>query len=321
MSQTLIETLTDEHIVTINKLIIDQLQSPVDLVNQVCAHLIINGGKRFRPRLTLLIAQMLEDGAMSNLDVQRTAASLEIIHTSTLLHDDVIDVSTMRRGNPSAISIYGNSIAVLGGDYLFTRAFILCQGISENVTDKLIECLAILVQGEIDQLSNIADVKLTKEQYFKTIYAKTSILFEVASIIPALLFKKPQEIIDNLKVYGRSLGNAFQIQDDILDYTSDAETLGKNIGDDLQEEKITLPLIYAFEHLNDAKKDELTTAIKNCNIDKVLSLVYEANAIPLTQKRAQQEVDKAVDALSIFPDSKAKTALIELAKLSISRNN
>lgn len=318
MCQNLVEKLTEPFIKQVDQLIIDQLQSPIDLVNQVCSYLILNGGKRFRPRLILIIAELLKKGTMAESSIQKFAACLEMIHTATLIHDDVIDNSSMRRNKPSTNQTFGNTIAVLAGDYIFTKAFTLCKNDKTNAIDELINCLAILVQGEIDQLSNIADINLCEEKYFNIIYAKTSVLFETACAIPAINLGF-DEHIKTLKTFGRSLGNAFQIQDDILDYTADSETLGKNIGDDLQEEKITLPLIYAFQNLSDSKKELLKQAIKKHNITEVLTFVSDSNAIELCKQRAQKEINKAINALEKFPESDAKTALIELAKKTIER--
>lgn len=321
MSKTLIDSLTDNSIQNVNKIILDQINTPVTLLNQACAHLIVAGGKRIRPRLLLLISELLAKDGSQNPDLQKLAASLEIIHTATLLHDDVIDQSSRRRGMESTNEKFGNTIAVLAGDFLFTQAFNLTNSANNKINSLLVNCLATLVKGEVEQLSNIADTFLTKESYFNVIYAKTSILFEVASKIPGHFFNLSDDKILALETFGQAIGNAFQIQDDILDYVSDSKVLGKNIGDDLQEEKITLPLIFVFEKLPQGRKHELEEAIKKHDIDVVLKLINETKAIDECIRCANEEVDRAIHALDCFEDNLAKEALIELAKLTVTRKN
>ena len=321
MSKTLIDSLTDNSIQNVNKIILDQINTPVTLLNRACAHLIVAGGKRIRPRLLLLISELLAKDGSQNPDLQKLAASLEIIHTATLLHDDVIDQSSRRRGMESTNEKFGNTIAVLAGDFLFTQAFNLTNSANNKINSLLVNCLATLVKGEVEQLSNIADTFLTKESYFNVIYAKTSILFEVASKIPGHFFNLSDDKILALETFGQAIGNAFQIQDDILDYVSDSKVLGKNIGDDLQEEKITLPLIFVFEKLAQERKHELEEAIKKHDIDVVLKLINETDAINECIRCANEEVNKAINALACFEDNLAKEALIELAKLTVTRKN
>lgn len=320
MSNATVKQLLDIKIVEVNNLILAQLNSPVELVNTICAHLITSGGKRIRPRLILLVAEMLKENAMSDKIIQSLAAALEIIHTATLLHDDVIDESTMRRGKDSTNKVFGNTLAVLGGDFLFTKAFSLSTKVN-CIGELFSNTISVLVQGEIEQMSNISDTKMKESTYFHTIYSKTSILFECAAQLPGIYYKIDQKQIELLKNYGRYIGNAFQIADDILDYTANSESLGKNIGDDLAEEKITLPLIYAFNKLDNLAKKELEQAIKDNDITSVIKFVRETGAIELCYQRAQLEIDNAIDSLKDFNEGEYKNALIELAKLTINRQN
>lgn len=319
MTDTLFEKYTDAEIAQVNNLILSQLDSPVDLVNQVCGHLIISGGKRVRPRISLLVAKLL--GSDKDPSITAFAASIEILHTATLMHDDVIDNSALRRGQKSVNEEYGNTLSVLGGDYLFTKAYNLIL-ISKNfeVFKSLSDTIATLVQGEIEQMANIADTKITEETYMRTIYEKTSILFEIASKIPAILLNKDSATVLALKDFGIHLGNAFQITDDILDYISDSETIGKNIGDDLAENKITLPLIYTLNSPK-ANYDEICLAIQNKDIDKILKYISETNAIDSCIQKATSEIQLAIEALSIFPeDNVYRKALIELSQKILKRN-
>jgi octaprenyl-diphosphate synthase len=320
MSKSAVNELLDVYIKEVNNLIMEQLNSPVDLVNNICGHLIISGGKRIRPRLLLLTSEMLKPGSIADKQIQEQAAALEIIHTATLLHDDVIDESTMRRGNPSTNQIYGNTLAVLGGDFLFTKAFKLSVK-NTKIGTMFTQALSTLVQGEIEQMSNIADTKLQEQSYFHTIYSKTSVLFECSTQIPAIYLDIEPDSVEKLKKFGCCIGNAFQIADDILDYTSDSQSLGKNIGDDLSEEKITLPLIYTFESISNLEKKELEEAIKANDICAVMRYVKQTNAIEKCYQRAKQEVDTAITLLKDFPNNECRDALIDLAQSAITRKS
>ncbi len=320
MGKALIEQLTDSAIADVNSIINAQICSPVALVNEICSYLIIGGGKRFRPRLLLLVAGMINPDAINDENMKQQAAVIELIHTATLLHDDVIDESEMRRGMPTVNKTYSNTLAILGGDYLFTRAFFLSSD-NKSVGRLFTKAISVLVEGEIEQLANIADTKLSEERYFHTIYAKTGILFECATTIPALLLNCNTEQLDALQVFGQAIGNAFQIADDILDYTASSAELGKNIGDDLAEQKITLPLIYAFHSLDPQDQQSLQDAISQNDINAVLNLVHKTDAISRCQARAQLEIDNAIKKLELFPASPYRDALAQLAQKTLSRQH
>lgn len=321
MSCSLIEKLTDEAIDQVVAKIYHNIQSPVELVNQVCTHLIASGGKRIRPRLMILCAGLIGGlEGVKNEDVIDMAAAIEIIHTSTLMHDDVIDESSARRGHESTNYAFGNSLAVLGGDYLFTKAFCMANEVNSpehriKICSILADAIGTLVQGEIEQMQNIADTKLSEETYFKTIYAKTAILFEVSARISAVLSHASPQESEQLALFGRALGNAFQIADDIMDYTSSATQMGKNIGDDLNEEKMTLPLIYLLNSaLKTSEHEKILAAFKNHDIETITTALKTTDAIERCQARAQKEVDQAIEALASFAPSAYKDALIMLVR-------
>ena len=253
MSDSLFIKLTEQQIDTVNKQISQQIDSPVEYLNQVCFHLIDAGGKRIRPRLMLLCAGLVNGKQIQHEELDEKiyslAASVEILHTATLMHDDVIDEGLMRRGRLSVNNAFGNRVAVLGGDYLFTKAYNTSIKINNPQISRLFSnTLATLVEGELTQMSNIANTGISEETYFKTIYSKTSALFEITSKIPGFIYNCTDEQIERLALYGRNIGYVFQIADDILDYTADSKTLGKIAGKDMEEFKITLPVIYTIKN-------------------------------------------------------------------------
>ena len=304
----------------VNRYIMSEVDSPVELVNSVCRHLILGGGKRIRPTLLLLSAGLISPDAVHDERVMKLAAAIEILHTATLMHDDVIDESEMRRGRKSTNSLFGNSVAVLGGDYLFTKAFSLAS-VTENteIFRDFFRAVSTIASGEIEQMGNIDHPELSEKAYYHTIYAKTGVLFEIAVRIPGILFSVSGERLQGLSDYGRYLGNAFQIADDILDYTSSADELGKNIGDDLQNHKITLPLIYILNALPDHKKPEAMLAMKSCNLEAVMNLAEKTGAIARCYERAEKEASCAREALGIFPESPYREQLFNLAEMAVRR--
>ena len=308
---------------SVNKLIYKQLESDVALINQLGFYIINSGGKRLRPLLSVLAARAVDYQGEEHI---KLAAIVEFIHTASLLHDDVVDESTLRRGRETANELFGNSASVLVGDFLYTRSF---QMMTELESLKILKILAdttnVLAEGEVLQLVNCNDPSTSEENYMRVIYCKTAKLFEAATRLAAVIAKSDTNIENALADYGKYLGTAFQLTDDLLDYIAKPDELGKNIGDDLTEGKPTLPLIYALLHGNESEKILIQSAIENSdgssNIDKIVSALNRSGALDYTKKRAEEEADKAILALAPLPDSEFKTALISLAHIAVDRNN
>ena len=308
---------------SVNKLIYKQLESDVALINQLGFYIINSGGKRLRPLLSVLAARAVDYQGEEHI---KLAAIVEFIHTASLLHDDVVDESTLRRGRETANELFGNSASVLVGDFLYTRSF---QMMTELESLKILKILAdttnVLAEGEVLQLVNCNDPSTSEENYMRVIYCKTAKLFEAATRLAAVIAKSDTNIENSLADYGKYLGTAFQLTDDLLDYIAKPDELGKNIGDDLTEGKPTLPLIYALLHGNESEKILIQSAIENSdgssNIDKIVSALNRSGALDYTKKRAEEEADKAILALAPLPDSEFKTALISLAHIAVDRNN
>lgn len=317
MLSSLVENLSEQYVNKVNKTILAQINSPVELVNNVCTHLIISGGKRIRPRLSILCGGAVADSWAGDSKIIDIASAIEMLHTATLMHDDVIDESELRRGQATTNVAYSNTLAVLGGDFLFTKAYLLAMRTeTPAIYNELCRAISTLVEGEIEQMSNIADTKLSVDNYMKVIYAKTAILFEISAKLPAIIANQSLEVVQAFETYGKCIGNAFQIIDDILDYIADPKELGKNIGDDLTEEKITLPIILALEASNQSQQEIIKTAISNKDIDTLLHIINETKAIEQCYTFVEQEINKAISAIDILPKSQYKEALIELAHLS-----
>ncbi|BDM65552.1 octaprenyl-diphosphate synthase IspB [Shewanella sp. NFH-SH190041] len=323
MDLNAIRQLADADMQAVNQLIYKQLESDVALINQLGFYIINGGGKRLRPLLAVLAARAVQYEGEAHL---KLAAIIEFIHTASLLHDDVVDESTMRRGRETANAMFGNSASVLVGDFLYTRSF---QMMTELENMKVLSVLAdatnVLAEGEVLQLMNCQDPDTTEASYMRVIYCKTAKLFEAATRLAAVLAGSDPAWETALGDYGKYLGTAFQLTDDLLDYTADAEELGKNIGDDLAEGKPTLPLIYAMAHGTDDEKRMIRNAIEQGDgtqdIEAIISALHHCGALEYTHTRAVEESQKAIDALAIIPDSDVKTALVSLAKLSVARNH
>ncbi|MBM7070453.1 octaprenyl diphosphate synthase [Shewanella sp. 202IG2-18] len=321
MDLNAIRALTDTDMQNVNQLIYKQLESDVALINQLGFYIVNSGGKRLRPLLSVLAAKSVDYKGSDHL---KLAAIVEFIHTASLLHDDVVDKSTMRRGRQTANAMFGNSASVLVGDFLYTRSF---QMMTELNSLKVLRILAdttnVLAEGEVMQLMNLNEPDTSEDNYMRVIYCKTARLFEAATQLGGVLADVDESIELALGEYGKYLGTAFQIADDLLDYTADAEELGKNIGDDLAEGKPTLPLIYALAHGNDEEKALIKGVIENADgtevIDQILAALKRTDALDYTQKRAEEEAEKAIQALSVLPESEYKEALLGLAKISANR--
>ena len=321
MDLTAIKRLSDDEMNAVDKLIMQQLQSDVALINQLGLYIISAGGKRLRPLLAVLAARAL---GYQGTHHHTLAAVIEFIHTSTLLHDDVVDESDMRRGRETANAKFGNEASVLVGDFLYSRAFQMMVSMgSMRVMDILADATNVIAEGEVMQLMNCNDPETTEERYFAVIYSKTARLFEAATQLGAVLAEQPAEIEHALAAYGRHLGTAFQLVDDILDYTADAVTMGKEVGDDLAEGKPTLPLLYAMWHGNEQHAKLIREAIEQGGqrhkLEQVMEAMRDSGAIEYAERKAVAETEKAIEALKVLPPSEFKEALIALAHIAVKR--
>lgn len=315
------ELMTDE-MSAIDKLIIERLNSDVALVNQLGYYIVNSGGKRLRPLLLVLVAKALGYKGSWHINL---AVVIEFIHTATLLHDDVVDESDMRRGNETANALFGNAASVLVGDYLYSRSF---QMMVEVQNLKIMEVLStttnIIAEGEVMQLMNCNDPDTSIDSYLDVIHHKTATLFEAATRLAAIITGVDESVEKAMADFGTHIGNAFQLVDDALDYSADAEQLGKNIGDDLAEGKPTLPLILAMKLGTDAQRDMIRKAIEQGgleHLEEITRVIRETGALDETMKQAQQEIAKAEACLQVLPESPYKDALSALAKLSIERKS
>ncbi|HIF9062594.1 TPA: octaprenyl diphosphate synthase [Photobacterium damselae] len=317
-----IQALTANDMAAVDAKIQAQLNSDVALINQLGFYIVSGGGKRLRPMLAVLAARALD---YQGEDHTTAAAFIEFIHTATLLHDDVVDESDMRRGKATANAAFGNAASVLVGDYIYTRSFQMMTSLrSLKILDIMSAATNVIAEGEVQQLMNCNDPDTTEESYMEVIYSKTARLFEAATQVAAIIAKASPEVETAFQEYGRYLGTAFQLIDDVLDYVADGKEMGKNVGDDLAEGKPTLPLLYAMRHGNPQQAAMIREAIEQANgmdkLDEILACMRETGALEYTQQRAEQEADKAIAALDILPESAHKQALIALAHLSVQRN-
>ncbi|MFU8783544.1 octaprenyl diphosphate synthase [Aliidiomarina sp.] len=321
MDLSAVRTLSDADMRAVNNIITAQLSSDVALINQLSFYIINSGGKRLRPQLAVLTARAF--GYAGNKH-HLLAAIVEFIHTATLLHDDVVDESLTRRGKETANALFGNEASVLVGDFLYTRAFqLMVQTESMRVLEVLADATNIIAEGEVLQLMNCNDPNTTEASYFQVIYNKTAKLFEAATQLGAVLAEQSPEIEQAAADYGRYLGNAFQLVDDLLDYTSDAETMGKDAGDDLAEGKPTLPLLYAMWNTDAENAALIRSAIEEGGrrdaLEPILAVMHSTGALEYTRNKALEQRDLAVAALAPFPDNEHKQALIALANLAVER--
>lgn len=308
----------------LNETIRSALHSEVPLVNQIAEYLINAGGKRLRPAIHLMLARAL--GYQGNHQTT-LAAVIEFIHSATLLHDDVVDESDLRRGRQTANVLFGNAASVLVGDFLYSRAFQLMVTVGQmRVMSILADTTNVIAEGEVLQLLNIHDPDVTQERYMQVIHYKTARLFEASSQLSAVICNTEPEIEHACAAYGRHLGAAFQLADDILDYAGDTNQLGKNVGDDLREGKPTLPLIYLLEKGSEQQRQMVKQAIETGGIDEthpdftiILDAIQTSGALQYTQEIAQQEAQLAKQALAFLPDSVYKTHLLAIADYSVAR--
>lgn len=316
-----ITELTAQDMADVNAKILHQLNSDVTLINQLGYYIISGGGKRIRPMIAVLAARALHYQGDRHVTI---AALIEFIHTATLLHDDVVDESDMRRGKATANAAFGNAASVLVGDFIYTRAFQMMTSLqSLRILELMSAATNVIAEGEVMQLMNVNDPDISEENYMQVIYSKTARLFEAAAQCSAILAGADihQELA--LQDYGRYLGTAFQLIDDLLDYDADGATLGKNTGDDLNEGKPTLPLLHAMRHGSPERSAMIRQAIEQGNgrhlLDPVLETMQQVGSLDYTRRRAEEEADKAIAALAVLDDSPYKQALIGLANLSVNR--
>jgi len=319
-----IQALVETDMQAVDDLITRRLQSNVVLVNQLSNYIINSGGKRLRPMLALLMARACGYQGEKHVDV---AAIVEFIHTATLLHDDVVDESDMRRGKETANNVWGNQAAVLVGDFLYSRAFEMMVDVDQmRVMSIMAQTTNTIAEGEVLQLLNINDADTSEERYFEVIYSKTAKLFEATCQLGAVLAGLTKEQEKAVAQYGVHLGTAFQLVDDILDYIADSDEMGKNVGDDLAEGKPTLPLIFAMRTSTENNEIEDAVLVRSAieeggleYIDDVMKIIEKTQALEYTIEAAKRETLLANQSLDNLPDNVFKTALIELANYSLSR--
>ncbi len=314
--------LTDDDRHAVDREITRRLQSDVALINKLAGYIIHSGGKRLRPLIVLLASRAC---GYQGTDHVALAAIVELIHTATLLHDDVVDSSELRRGQSTANVVWGNEASVLVGDFLYSRAFEMMVDVRDmRVMEILSKATNTIAEGEVMQLLNCREPDISEEHYLYVIRSKTAKLFEAAAQLGAVISGSDTAIEQALAAYGMHLGTAFQLIDDVLDYSSDSKVLGKNIGDDLAEGKPTLPLIHALRTGNVHQRELLRTALSEGgleHIDEVMAAIESTGAIAYTARLAADEAGRATKALATIPDSLHARALLDLAHFSVHRNH
>ena len=321
MDYEAIKALARDDLRAVDREIETRLQSDVALINQMGSYIVHSGGKRLRPVLVLLGSRAFGYEGSAHI---RLAAIIEFIHTATLLHDDVVDASEMRRGHTTANTIWGNEASVLVGDFLYSRAFEMMVEVGDmRVMDILAHTTNTIAKGEVMQLLNCHDPETTEERYIEVIRNKTAKLFQAAAQLSAVIGNQSREIEEAMAAYGMHLGTAFQLIDDVLDYGRDNHDLGKNIGDDLAEGKPTLPLIYTLRQGTNRQRELVRAAIEEgglAQIEEVMDAIESTGSITYTARRAEDEASRAKAVLAAIPDSPYKQALLDLAHFSAHRN-
>ncbi|MCW2362059.1 MULTISPECIES: polyprenyl synthetase family protein [Sphingobium] len=315
-------SLVAEDMNRVNEVILARMQSRIPLIPELAGHLIAGGGKRLRPMLTLACARLLDYAGTRH---HKLAATVEFIHTATLLHDDVVDGSAMRRGKQTANMIWGNNASVLVGDFLFSRSFeLMVEDGSLKVLKILSNASAVIAEGEVNQLTAQRRVETDEDQYLDIIGAKTAALFAAACRIAAVVAERPEAEELALDAYGRNLGIAFQLVDDAIDYVSDGATMGKDTGDDFRDGKITLPVILAYARGGEADRKFWKEAMSglhgdNADLAHAQHLLRETGAIDDTMARARHYGQRAIDAIGMYGKGAAKSALVEAVEFAIAR--
>ena len=314
--------LVDEDLRSVNQIILKHMQSPVALIPQLAGHIIAAGGKRLRPMLTLASAELCGYQGERHLGL---AAAVEFIHTATLLHDDVVDESALRRGRETANELWGNKASVLVGDFLFSRAFQLMVGDgSLRVLEILSGASAVIAEGEVQQLMTANNTDTTEAEYLSVISSKTAVLFAAACQVSAVVAGRPAVEESALEAYGRNFGIAFQLVDDILDYSAEQLALGKTIGDDFREGKMTLPVVLTYERADSSERAFLRRCLEDleqdeADLERIIDMMVKYDALADSKAKARHYGQMAKGAMEIFPDSQAKRALIEVVEFCIER--
>ena len=325
-----IRALVAADLSAVDRVIRTRLASSVPLVSQVAEHIVAGGGKRLRPLIVLLSAHAAAAGRpLPGTRHHEAAGFIEFIHTATLLHDDVVDHSSMRRGRETANSLFGNEASVLVGDFVYSRAFQMMAAIGEpRVMEIMADATNVIAEGEVLQLMNAQDPDTTEERYLEVIYRKTAQLFEAGAQVAALLCGGSVDAQRALAAYGKHLGTAYQLIDDVLDYRSDPGTRGKNLGEDLAEGKMTLPLIHALRHAVGADRELIRRAVTHAgegaqregDLDRIVAAIDASDGIGYTRGRAEAQSHAAVQALSSVPPSRFRDALAALAEVAVGRD-
>lgn len=306
----------------VNAVIRRQLHSDVPLVNQIAEYIIGAGGKRIRPVLVLLLANAY---GYRDTHHHTLAAVVEFIHTATLLHDDVVDESSLRRGRQTANALFGNAASVLVGDFVYSRAFQMMVSVGDmRVMQILADATNVIAEGEVLQLLNMHDPDVTEARYLQVIRSKTAKLFEAATQLGALIAGASEAEIEAAAEYGRSLGTAFQLIDDVLDYSGNAADIGKNVGDDLREGKPTLPLIYLMQNGTPGQRELVRACIENGDekhFDEILTAITSSGALDYTKHEAEKAAQRASASIAMLPDSQFKDSLLQLCAFAVDRNH
>ena len=326
MSATQILSPISQDMAAVDFVIRSYLNSEVVMIRTVGEYIIGSGGKRLRPALVLMIANALgyQPREQEFQDHHLLAATVEFIHTSTLLHDDVVDESDLRRGRETANAVFGNAASVLVGDYLYSRSFEMMVSVDRmEILRVLSQATTVIAEGEVLQLLNVHDPDVSVERYMQVVRYKTAKLFEASAEIGAIICDVSDELREAAAAYGRHMGTAFQLIDDVLDYSGDAEALGKNVGDDLREGKPTLPLIRVMEVGDAAQVKLIRDAIEtgDANFAEVAVAIQSTDALQYTRTLAEREARLAEEAIADFPDSIFKQSLLQLARFAIERDN
>lgn len=316
-----VQAKLDAEMREVDAVIAQRLTSDVALINQISGYIVHAGGKRMRPKLVLLFANALGFDKHERFEM---AAVVEFIHTATLLHDDVVDESSLRRGKQTANALFGNAASVLVGDFLYSRAFQMMVSVNRmRVLEVLAEATNVIAEGEVLQLMNMHDPDIAVDRYLRVIRYKTAKLFEASARLGAVLAQSTPEIEDACAGYGRALGTAFQLIDDVLDYEGDPNALGKNVGDDLREGKPTLPLLIAMERCQPAERILIRHAIEHGEVQglsDIVKIVRSTGALEATREAARREADHARECLNLLPPSIWREALLEFCARSVDRS-
>ena len=306
----------------VDQCIHEQLHSDVALVSKIGEYIIRSGGKRLRPLLVLLTARACDYKGSNHVPL---AAIIEFLHTATLLHDDVVDESDLRRGNETANALWGNAPSILVGDFLYSRAFQMMVGLEDfRLLHILANATNVIAEGEVMQLMNIHDANVSEEQYMEVIRCKTAMLFQASCETAAVLSKVDNDTANALANYGNYLGIAFQLVDDLLDYDGDSKAMGKNLGDDLAEGKPTLPLIYVLKHGSETEQSLIREAIEQGGLDKIdeiIAIVRQSGALQYTANQARLYAEKAIQCLNSLPDNHYRSAMADLANFAVERTS